>query len=128
LRQFIRKTAPQHGAKGTLAGDFGVAIDKSLRRRGRLVRSRNVLTREERIDQMKREETWIGGQSPLGLRKTRVVKVAAKKKKKAKEEATEEGAVAPAAGAAPAAAATTPAAKPAAAKPAGKPAAKPGKG
>jgi small basic protein (TIGR04137 family) len=98
-----------------------VAIDKSLRRKGRLVRSRNVLTREERIDQMKREETWIGGQSPLGLRKTRVVKVAAKKKKKAKEDAAEEGAAAPAAGAAPAAAAAT---KPAA----GKPAAKPGKG
>ena len=103
-------------------------IDKSLRRRGRLVRSRNVLTREERIDQMKREETWIAGRSPLGLPKTRVAKVAAKKKKKAKEEATEEGAVAPAAGgAAPAAGAAAPAgAKPAAGKPAAKPAAKPG--
>ena len=102
-----------------------MAIDKSLRRRGRLVRSRNVLTREERIDQMKREETWIGGQSPLGLRKTRVVKVAAKKKKKAKEEGAEEGAATPAAGGA--AAAATPAAKPAAAKPgAAKPAGKPG--
>src|SRR5260221_6929168 len=73
------------------AGDFGVAIDKSLRRRGRLVRSRNVLTREERIDQMKREETWIGGQSPLGLRKERGVKITAKKKKKAKKKGGEEG-------------------------------------
>ncbi|MGE5191015.1 MAG: small basic protein [Deltaproteobacteria bacterium] len=98
-----------------------MAIDKSLRRRGRLVRSRNVLTREERIDQMKREETWIASRSPLGLPKTRVVKIVTKKKKKAKEEAAEEGAAAPAAGAAPAAA--TPAAKPAA-----KPGAKPGKG
>ena len=93
-------------------------IDKSLRRRGRLVRSRNVLTREERIDQMKLEETWIAGQSPLGLRKTRVVKLAGKKKKKAKEEKAEEGAAAPAA-AAPAAAAAKPGAKPAA-KPAAK--------
>ena len=101
-------------------------IDKSLRRRGRLVRSRNVMTREERIDQMKREETWIAGRSPMGLPKTRVVKVAAKKKKKAKEEGTEEGAVAPAAGgAAPAPAAAAAAAKPAA-KAAAKPAAKPG--
>jgi small basic protein (TIGR04137 family) len=102
-----------------------VPIDKSLRRKGRLVRSRNVLTREERINQMKFEETWINGQSPLGLRKTRVVKIAAKKKKKAKEEGAEEGAAAPAAGAAPAAVAA-PAAKPGA-KPAGaaaKPAAK----
>jgi small basic protein (TIGR04137 family) len=105
-------------------GDLGVPIDKSLRRKGRLVRSRNVLTREERINQMKFEETWINGQSPLGLRKTRVVKIAAKKKKKAKEEGAEEGAAAPAAGAAaPAAApAAKPGAKPAAA--AAKPAAK----
>ena len=94
-----------------------MAIDKSLRRKGRLARSRNVMTREERIDQMKREETWIGGQSPLGLRKTRVVKIAAKKKKK-KEEKAEEGAVAPAAGAA--APAASPAAKPAAKPPAKK--------
>ncbi len=106
-----------------------MAIDKSLRRRGRLVRSRNVLTREERVDQMKREEKWIAGRSPLGLPKTRVVKIAAKKKKKAKEEAPAEGAAAPAGGVAPAAAATaaTPAAKPAA-KSAAKPSAKPGKG
>lgn len=97
-----------------------MAIDKSLRRKGRLARSRNVLKREERVDQMKREETWINGRSPLGLPKTRVVKVAAKKKKKAKDEKAEEGAAA-----APAAGAAAPAA---AAKPAAKPAAKGGKG
>src|SRR5262249_10636749 len=116
------------GADNVFAGDIGVPIDKSLRRRGRLVRSRNVLTREERIDQMKREETWIAGRSPLGLPKTRVVKIAAKKRKKAKEEGTEDDAAvaaaggaapAPATAAAPAAAAAKPAAK-AAAKPAGK--------
>src|SRR5436853_6966672 len=98
-----------------LEQEFCVAIDKSLRRKGRLVRSRNVLTREERIDQMKREETWVAGRSPLGLPKTRVVKVAAKKKKK-KEEKPEEGAVDPAGNPA-----TTTAAAPAA-KPAAKPA------
>ena len=76
-----------------------MAIDKSLRRKGRLARSRNVLKREERIDQMKYEETWTDGRSPLGLPKTRVVKVAAKKKKKAKEEGAEGAAAAPAAGA-----------------------------
>jgi hypothetical protein len=73
------------------------------------------MTREERIDQMKREETWINGRSPLGLPKTRVLKIAAKKKKKAKDEKAEEGAAGtPAAGAA-----AAPAAK-SAAKPAGK--------
>ena len=91
-----------------------MAIDKSLRRKGRLVRSRNVLKREERIDQMKHEENWTEGRSPLGLPKTRVMKISAKKKKKAKEEGAE--GAAPAAGAA---AAGKGAAKPAA-KPAGK--------
>ena len=101
-----------------------MAIDKSLRRSGRLARSRNVLKREERIDQMKSEETWVEGRSPIGIPKTRVVKVAAKKKKK-KEEKAEEGAAgaAPAAGAA---AAAKPGAKAAAAKPAAKPAGKAG--
>src|SRR5262245_57091247 len=114
------------GGSDLKTGDIGVPIDKSLRRRGRLVRSRNVLTREERIDQMKREETWISGRSPLGLPKTRVVKIAAKKKKKAKEEATEEGAVAAAAGGtAPAPAAAAAASPAAAAKPAAKAAATP---
>ncbi|MBS0263634.1 MAG: small basic protein [Planctomycetes bacterium] len=79
-----------------------MAIDKSLRRKGRLVRSRNVLKREERIDQMKREETWADGRSALGLPKTRVLKIAGKKKKKAKEEG-EEGAAGGKAAAAPAA-------------------------
>jgi len=65
-----------------------VTIDKSLKRKGQLVRARNVLTRGERIAQMKFEDLWNEGQSPLGLPKTRVIKasVARKKKKKAKEE------------------------------------------
>lgn len=98
-----------------------MAIDKSLRRKGRLARSRNVLKREERIDQMKREETWHEGRSPLGIPKTRVMKLVTKKKKKAKDEKAEEGAAAPAAGAAgkPAAGGNAAAAKPAGGKPAG---------
>lgn len=68
-----------------------MTIDKSLRRKGRLVRSRNVLKRGERIDQMKIEERWFEGRSPLGLPKTRVVKVViGKKKKKTKEEPAED--------------------------------------
>lgn len=65
-----------------------MTIDKSLRRAGRLVRSRNVLKRGERITQMQTEDKWIEGQSPIGLPKTRVHKttVGKKKKKKAKEE------------------------------------------
>lgn len=69
-----------------------MTIDKSLRRKGRLVRSRNVLKRSERIARLQFEERWQEGQSPLGLPKVRVYKtvVGKKKKKKAKEEEGEE--------------------------------------
>ena len=69
-----------------------MTIDKSLKRKGRLLRTRNVLKRGERIDQLQFEERWQEGQSPFGLPKVRVAKatVGRKKKKKAKEE--EEGA------------------------------------
>lgn len=64
-----------------------MTIDKSLKRKGRLSRSRNVLKRDERIEKMQYEDRWIEGQSPIGLPKTRVVKtVIGKKKKKAKDE------------------------------------------
>lgn len=65
-----------------------MTIDKSLRRKDRLQRSRNVLKRDERVAQMQFEDSWKEGQSPLGLPKTRIAKsiVGKKKKKKAKEE------------------------------------------
>lgn len=69
-----------------------VTIDKSLRRRGKLVRSRNVLKRGERIARLQFEDRWMEGQSPLGLPKVRVIKtvIGKKKKKKAKDEESEE--------------------------------------
>ena len=79
-----------------------MSIDKSLRRKNTLARSRNVLTRGERILALQSEERWKDGRSPFGLPKVRVLKVA-KKPKKAKEEKAEEGAEG-AEGAAPAAA------------------------
>ena len=86
-----------------------MTMDKSLRVRSGMIRSRSVLTRDERIKRLKDAERWKEGDSPYGLPKVRVYKLAVKKKKKkAKEE--EEGAEA-AADAAPAAAAKTPAAK-----------------
>ena len=65
-----------------------MTIDKSLRRKGRLVRTRNVLKRAERIERLEKEELWVSGQSPYGLPKVRVYKTSLgrKKKKKAKEE------------------------------------------
>ena len=66
-----------------------MTIDRTLRRKNRLVRARNVLTRAERIDKLKADERWDEGRSPLGLPKVRVIKASLgkKKKKKAKEEA-----------------------------------------
>jgi small basic protein (TIGR04137 family) len=63
-----------------------MSIDKSLRRKNQLARSRNVLTRGERIKVLQDEERWQEGRSPYGLPKVRVLKIVTKKAKKAKEE------------------------------------------
>jgi len=65
-----------------------VSIDQSLKKPRGLVRTRNVLKRGERIDQLIEEGRWVEGESSsLGLPKTLVRKaVAGKKKKKTKTE------------------------------------------
>jgi small basic protein (TIGR04137 family) len=77
-----------------------MTIDKSLKIRRGMVRSRSVLTRAERIERLKVADRWKEGDSPTGLPKVRVYKMALKKKKKKKEEEAEgeAGAAAPAAG------------------------------
>lgn len=82
-----------------------MSIDKSLRRKNTLQRARNVLTRGERIDQMKKEDRWPDGRSPYGLPKVKVIKIVVKKAKKKEEKAAEgaEGEAAAAPAAAPAA-------------------------
>jgi small basic protein (TIGR04137 family) len=90
-----------------------VSIDKSLRRKNSLARTRNVLTRGERITQLKGEERWEDGRSPFGLPKVKVIKIIVKKAKKKEEKAAEgEGAEGAAAAAAPAAAAPAAGKKP----------------
>jgi small basic protein (TIGR04137 family) len=69
-----------------------MTMDKSLKVRMGLARARSVLTRAERIQRLKSADRWQEGDSPLGLAKVRVYKLAVKKKKKKKEE--EEGAAA----------------------------------
>jgi len=69
-----------------------MTMDKSLRMRRGMVRSRSVLTRGERIARLQQSDKWTEASSPLGLPKVRVYKLAMKKKKKKKEE--EEGAAA----------------------------------
>jgi small basic protein (TIGR04137 family) len=69
-----------------------MTMDKSLRVRRGLVRSRSVLTRAERLTRLQQADRWKEGDSPLGLPKVRVFKLAMKKKKKKKEEEGAEGA------------------------------------
>ncbi|MFN0057311.1 MAG: small basic protein [Planctomycetota bacterium] len=66
-----------------------MSVDKTLRSKAGMSRSRNVLTRVERIAELSRLGRFTAGSSsPFGLPKTRIVKVKrAKKKEKKKEEA-----------------------------------------
>jgi small basic protein (TIGR04137 family) len=68
-----------------------MTMDKSLHVRLGLARTRSVLNRAERIARLKSADRWKEGESPFGLAKVRVYKLAMKKKKKKKEEG-EEGA------------------------------------
>ncbi len=63
-----------------------MTIDKSLKIRRGLIRTRNVLTRAERIAKLAETDRWSEGDTPLGLPKVRVQKMVMKKKKKKKEE------------------------------------------
>ena len=80
-----------------------MSIDKSLRRKGGLTRTRCVLKRSERILKMMEDGRFPEGGSPFGLPKTRVQKVVLRKKAKKEEVAGEAGAAGAAATAAPAA-------------------------
>lgn len=74
-----------------------MSIDKSLKRKGGMTKTRCVLTRAERITKMLENGSFTDGRSPYGLPKTRVQKIVLKKK--VKKEAAEGDAAAPAAGA-----------------------------
>ncbi len=69
-----------------------MTMDKSLKVRMGLARARSVLSRAERIQRLKTADRWQEGDSPFGLAKVRVYKLAMKKKKKKKEEEGEAGA------------------------------------
>ena len=67
-----------------------MTIDKSLKVRAGMMRTRNVLTRAERLAKLRETERWQEGDPVLGMPKVRVQKISLKKKKKAKK-AEEEG-------------------------------------
>lgn len=71
-----------------------MSVHKSLQSKSGLVRTRNVLTRYERILELRRSGRWEGDgkESPYGLPKVRVMKTKkrGKEKKKKEEEEGEE--------------------------------------
>ena len=64
-----------------------MSMDKSLKRKGGMGRTRCVMKRSERIEKMLEGGTFAADRSPFGLPKTLVVKVVLRKK--AKKEAAE---------------------------------------
>lgn len=69
-----------------------MSVDRSLKLKGALTRHRNVLSRAERIEQLKDEERWAEADSVFGLPKVAHRKSHAGRKEKeapAKEAATE---------------------------------------
>ena len=69
-----------------------MSLHKSLKQKNSLVRRRNVLSRGERLERLKAEETWQEGESSVfGMPKVKVAVIAARRKKEEKpaEEAVE---------------------------------------
>ena len=64
-----------------------MSIDRSLRVKSALVRHRNVLSRAERIEQLKKDEKWAEDDSVFGLPKVAHRKSHAGKKEKVEGEA-----------------------------------------
>ncbi|MCK5175485.1 MAG: small basic protein [Planctomycetes bacterium] len=69
-----------------------MSIDSSLKIKGALLRHRNVLSRAERIEQLKLEERWEEGDDVTGLVKVGHRKVQAGGKEAKEKEVTDEGA------------------------------------
>jgi len=69
-----------------------MTIDKTLKIKRGAGENRSVLTRVERLENLREADRWQEGDSPLGLPKVRVRKLQLKKKKK-KEEDEEKDAV-----------------------------------
>ncbi len=66
-----------------------MTIDKSLKIKAGGVKSRNVLSRPERLAKLAATDRWQEGDPVLGIPKVRVEKITLKKKKVKKEETEE---------------------------------------
>ncbi|TWU08197.1 small basic protein [Stieleria varia] len=63
-----------------------MTLDRSLKVRAGAIKSRNVLTRAERVARLQELDKFNEKDSIVGMPKVRVVKVSLKKKKKVKKE------------------------------------------
>lgn len=63
-----------------------MTLDKSLKVKAGAIKSRNVMTRVERVQRLKDLDKWNDEMSVVGMAKVRVPKVSLKKKKKVKKE------------------------------------------
>ncbi len=62
-----------------------MTIDKSLKIKAGSVKTRNVMTRAERLTKLMETERWSEGDPVYGMPKVRVQKISLKKKKKVKK-------------------------------------------
>ena len=62
-----------------------MTIDKSLKIKAGAAKTRNVMTRAERLQKLMDTDRWKEGDPVYGLPKVRVPKISLKKKKKAKK-------------------------------------------
>jgi small basic protein (TIGR04137 family) len=62
-----------------------MTIDKSLKIKAGSAKTRNVLTRAERLTKLMETERWSEGDPVYGMPKVRVQKISLKKKKKVKK-------------------------------------------
>ncbi len=62
-----------------------MTMDQSLKVKAGAIKTRNVLTRAERIAQLKKLDRFNEEASVVGMAKTRVMKVSLKRKKKVKK-------------------------------------------
>jgi len=62
-----------------------MTIDKSLKIKAGSTKTRNVLTRSERLEKLIETDRWQEGDGIYGLPKVRVQKISLKKKKKVKK-------------------------------------------
>lgn len=68
-----------------------MTLDKSLKVRAGSIKTRNVLTRAERIKRLQDLDKWTEDSIVVGMAKVRVPKISLKKKKKVKKEDEEDG-------------------------------------